>query len=143
MTMEAVMKEIPSILLVEDDDVDTEAVARALKKAGLSAPLLTAADGIEALNLLADRSRNGAATRPCIVLLDINMPRMNGLEFLTEMRKDDVMKRNVVFMLTTSARPQDKTAAYGLQAAGYILKENLGDLAGFLVHYCSINEFPE
>jgi CheY-like chemotaxis protein len=129
------------ILLVEDDDVDAEALQRAIRKAGIANPLILAADGQEALETLDGRT-GMPPEQPCVVLLDINMPRMNGIEFLRAMRGKDAMKGNVVFLLTTSGRPQDKAAAYDLQAAGYVLKENLGAFVDVLARYCAVNEFP-
>lgn len=127
------------IFLVEDDEVDTEAVRRALRKADIGNPFISASDGVEALDILL--GRNGKSVQqPCIMLLDINMPRMNGLKLLEELRKDESLKRNVVFMLTTSAMEADKQAAYESQAAGYVLKENLQEFADILANYCEINE---
>ena len=128
------------IFLVEDDAVDTEAVRRALKKADIGNPFINASDGVEALEILTGK-RGKKIEQPCIMLLDINMPRMNGLQLLAELRKDDALKRNVVFMLTTSAMEVDKLAAYNDQAAGYILKENLDGFAAALARYCAVNEF--
>jgi CheY-like chemotaxis protein len=130
------------ILLVEDDEIDVEAVMRALKKEHIANPLICANDGAEALEMLEGSNGHEKIKQPCLILLDINMPRMNGLQFLHEIRKHNVMKQNVVFMLTTSSRINDKADAYNLQAAGYILKENLGSLAHMLADYCEINEIP-
>lgn len=128
------------IFLVEDDEVDTEAVRRALKKADIGNPFISASDGVEALEILMG-NHSIKIEQPCIMLLDINMPRMNGLQLLEELRKDASLKRNVVFMLTTSALEDDKRAAYESQAAGYVLKENLREFADILANYCEINEF--
>lgn len=129
------------ILLVEDDEIDTETVKRILKKEQITNPLYCANDGVEALELL--KRKNGTAiTQPCLILLDINMPRMNGLEFLEQIRGDDELKQNVTFMLTTSGRNEDKISAYKLSVAGYVLKENMGRLIEMLGRYCRINELP-
>jgi CheY-like chemotaxis protein len=130
------------ILLVEDDAIDTEAVRRALKKENVSNPLVSACDGIEALEILTGQNGQEKIPQPCLVLLDINLPRMNGLQLLEEMRKDDSMRQNVVFMLTTSARDHDKLIAYNLQIAAYVLKENLPTLARLIADYSRINEMP-
>ena len=130
------------ILLVEDDEIDTEAVKRALQKEKISNTCISACDGVEALDLLTGSNGRNKIQQPCVILLDINMPRMDGLQFLQEIRKNESTKQNVVFMLTTSSRDGDKTAAYNLQAAGYILKENLGMLANVLSGYCQISELP-
>jgi CheY-like chemotaxis protein len=129
------------ILLVEDDEIDTQTVKRILKKERISNPLFCASDGVEALELL-NRRAPDAIAQPCVILLDINMPRMNGLEFLERLRRDDRLKWNVAFILTTSARNEDKVNAYNLSVAGYVLKENMGRLIEMLGRYCQINELP-
>lgn len=129
------------ILLVEDDDIDVEAVKRALDKVKVDNPVHVANDGVEALDLLRGGEGRAPFPQPCLVLLDLNMPRMNGFEFLKEMRNDAVMRRNVVLVFSTSARPEDKTAAYDLNAAGYFLKDNLQGLADILKAYLTLNEF--
>lgn len=114
------------ILLVEDDDVDVLLVKRGLEQARILNPLTHVHDGIEALEIL----RSDKVQQPFIVLLDLNMPRMGGLEFLEEIRRDDVLKSLVVFVLTTSKADKDISAAYDKQIAGYIPKANVGP--GFL-----------
>jgi CheY-like chemotaxis protein len=133
-------KNVP-ILLVEDDEIDAEAVKRVLKKEHITNPFFIACDGVEALALLTGSTSHERLPQPCLILLDINLPRMNGLELLNEIRKDKILKQNVVFILTTSSRESDKAAAYGLQAAGYILKDNLKSFSNVLAGYCRINEF--
>lgn len=108
------------ILLVEDDEVDIMNVQRAFKKASVANPLHIARNGLEALDLL--RGENRLAILPKIILLDINMPKMNGLEFLEEIRKDDSLRHLSVFVLTTSNEERDKLLAYQHNVAGYILK---------------------
>lgn len=133
-------RDIP-ILLVEDDEVDAELVRRMLKKAEVTNTLHMARDGAEALDVLSGSNGRAKLPQPCLVLLDINMPRMNGFELLERLRQDREMRRNVVFMLTTSARDEDVRAAYDLNAAGYILKKDTRALAALLLEYCRINEF--
>lgn len=128
-----------TILLVEDDEIDSEAVRRALKKAEIDNPLRIAPDGVEALRIL---NHNGTMTQPCVMLVDINMPRMNGFELLRALRQNEATKQNVVFILTTSNREDDKKMAFDLQAAGYILKDDLGVMAELIQRYCRINRFP-
>ncbi|HEY3486923.1 MAG TPA: response regulator [Gammaproteobacteria bacterium] len=135
------LKYLP-ILLVEDDQIDTETVKRILKKEHIVNPLFCATDGVEALEILQARNSQKDITQPCVILLDINMPRMNGLEFLEEIRQHEVLKQNITFILTTSARNEDMVAAYNLSVAGYILKENMGRLVELLGEYCQINEVP-
>ncbi|MBC3917706.1 response regulator [Undibacterium sp. CY18W] len=116
-----------TILIVDDDDVDVLGIERALKKLKIANPIVRAHDGIEALQIL--RQPNGVA-RPYLILLDINMPRMNGLEMLAELRQDKTLSSAVVFVLTTSQDDQDKVLAYSKHVAGYIVKQHVGD--GFM-----------
>ena len=113
-----------TILLVDDDDVDAMGVERALKKLKILNTIVRARDGFEALKLL--RMPN-AVDRPFVVLLDLNMPRMNGIEMLTELRADPALTSSVVFVLTTSEDENDKFLAYQGHVAGYIVKNKLGD----------------
>ena len=108
-----------TILLVEDDDVDVMNVKRAFKKNEIENPLILAGNGLEALDKL--RSPD-LLPKPKIILLDINMPKMNGIEFLKELRADDQLKSISVFIMTTSNDDADKFDAYNLNVAGYILK---------------------
>jgi CheY-like chemotaxis protein len=134
------------ILLVEDDDVDAEMVLRACRRREINNPFTIARNGIEALELLRGTGGQPRLPRPYLVLLDINMPRMNGIEFLQEVRKDEELKRSIVFVLTTSNNDEDKLAAYNEQVAGYLLKSNAADdfrhIIGLLDSYRSVVEFP-
>jgi len=114
------------ILLVEDDDVDAEAVQRAFNKHKIANPIVIAKNGVEALEVL----QNGGVPRPNIILLDLNMPRMNGIEFLVAIREDPKLQDLVVFVLTTSDEDRDKCAAYNQNVAGYLVKSKVGD--GFI-----------
>ena len=107
-----------TFLLVEDDEVDIMNVKRAFKKNHLSNTLFVAKNGLEALDIL----RSDTIKYPRAVLLDINMPKMNGLEFLHEVRNDEKLKDLVVFVLTTSNDDRDKIDAYNYNVAGYIVK---------------------
>lgn len=131
-----------TILLVEDDDIDAKIVERAFKKLRIANPVIRAKDGVMALEIL----RSSAISRPYIILLDLNMPRMGGLEMLEELRGDKNLTNNVVFVLTTSKDDKDKFAAYSQNIAGYILKESLqngfDDLVKLLDHYWRIVELP-
>ena len=108
------------ILVVDDDEVSVMAVRRALVQHGIRSPIYRAADGLEALELLT----SGAVPKPRLILLDINMPRMTGLEFLAAVRRDPGLRNQVVFVMTTSDAPQDIAHAYAHQIAGYIVKED-------------------
>lgn len=106
------------ILLVEDDDVDVMTVRRALGDLKVINPLRVAGDGEEALDLL----RGAGAMRPCVILLDINMPRMNGIEFLREAKSDPALRGIPVVVLTTSREEQDRLDSFDLSVAGYMIK---------------------
>jgi len=113
------------ILLVEDDEIDVEAVRRILRKNNIVNTVYEAKDGIEALEMLRERHEGATPLLPCVMLVDINMPRMNGLQLLEEIRSDDKLRDNVVFILTTSSREEDRNRAKDLAAQGYFTKENL------------------
>ena len=135
-----------NLLLVEDDDVDVQGFKRAFAKQRIGNPITVAQDGIEGLEHL--RGTNGKARlpRPFIILLDLNMPRMDGIEFLETIRADDDLKDAIVFMITTSKAEEDKTRAYGLNVAGYIVKQDpvktFLDAVALLEHYWKVVELP-
>jgi len=108
-----------NILLVEDDEVDVMNVKRAFEKAHITNPLFVANNGLEALEKL--RSRDIPSYRR-LILLDLNMPKMNGIEFLRELRKDPELCSLPVVVLTTSRMDQDRIESYQLNVAGYLLK---------------------
>lgn len=108
------------ILLVEDDEVDIMNVKRAFSRQNIQHPLHIASNGLEALDLL--RGPNALNPLPRLVLLDINMPKMNGIEFLRELRADEKLRSLTVFVLTTSNQEKDKREAYELNIAGYVIK---------------------
>lgn len=113
------------ILLVEDDDVDTEVVIRAFQKNNIPNTIITASDGVEALAILRATGADGI-DKPYIILLDLNMPRMNGFEFLEEIRSDANLKDSIIFVLTTSEAEKDRTRSYEKNIAGYLSKSNVG-----------------
>ena len=106
-----------TILLVEDDYLDTMNVQRALGKLNSNHVLHTAYNGREALNLLRDEG-----LMPDMILLDLNMPKMNGVEFLRELRKDERLRHISVFITTTSSEEYDRSAVKELGVSGYIVK---------------------
>lgn len=112
------MKGKRPILLVEDDNVDTMTVTRALKEIHVSNNIINVGNGIEALEYL----RNKNNERPCIILLDLNMPKMNGIEFLEVVKQDEELKMIPVVVLTTSKEEQDKVDSFRLSVAGYMIK---------------------
>lgn len=134
------------IMLVEDDEIDVMNVKRAFIKNNVKNPLTVVGDGIEALELL----RSLKATRqivPKVILLDLNMPRMGGIEFLKELRKDNDLKDISVFVMTTSSEETDIVEAYRLNIAGYIVKplsiESFINAVSTLNSYWMLCEFPK
>lgn len=115
-----------TILLVEDDDVAAEAVVRSLGKAALMFPVVWAEDGEQALSALRGLDPKRAVPRPRVTLLDLNMPRMNGFEFLQHLRSDPELCDDVVFVLTTSDADGDRVRAYHEHIAGYMVKAAVG-----------------
>ncbi len=110
------------ILLAEDDDNDVRITRRAIKKGGLAAKIQVARDGQEAVDRLFRRPPYADAERPDLVLLDINLPKLNGIEVLRTVKRDPVLQSIPVLMLTTSARQDDIGTAYALGANTYICK---------------------
>jgi CheY-like chemotaxis protein len=108
------------VLLVDDDEVDYMNVKRAFKKNALNHSLEYRANGLDAINYL--KEIVNAEDLPQVILLDINMPKMNGHEFLEELRKDDRLKHIVVYVLTTSSQNSDIDKAYDKQVSGYLVK---------------------
>ena len=132
-----------NILLVEDDQVDVMNVKRAFERNRIANPLFVAGDGIEALEML----RGGSVPQSRrLVLLDLNMPRMNGIEFLQELRRDPELQHTAVVVLTTSNDDRDKIKAYNLNVAGYLVKPvtfgNFVDLMAALNKYWTLVELP-
>lgn len=116
------MTRTAQVLVTEDNDIDAERVARCAKRGGLPNPLIRALDGQEALEVLRGEDARGPLDNPHIVLLDLNMPRMNGLEFLSELRSDPVLANTPVIVVTTSEMPSDLAEAKRLRADGYLNK---------------------
>jgi CheY-like chemotaxis protein len=112
------MRSEKPILLVEDDQVDVMTIERALKQVKVLNPLFIAGNGEEALTHLQD-SRHQI---PCIILLDLNMPRMNGLEFLAIIKANEQLRTIPVIILTTSKLERDRVESFNLGVAGYMIK---------------------
>jgi len=137
-----------NILLVEDDEVDILNVKRAFRKNQIHHSLYVASNGIEALDLLRQKSAKTPiipATRR-LVLLDINMPKMNGIEFLQVLRADEQLRVIPVVVLTTSDQEQDRLQAYQYNVAGYLVKPITFDLFSTLIatftRYWTLSEMP-
>jgi CheY-like chemotaxis protein len=132
-----------NILLVEDDEVDVMNVRRAFERNNVSNPLYVAGNGLEALEML----RDGTVPRERrLILLDLNMPKMNGIEFLQALRADPELSSAPVVVLTTSNDDQDKIDAYNLNVAGYLLKpvtfSNFCERMTTLNKYWTLVEMP-
>ena len=112
------MRSYQPILLVEDDDADAIITRRALSDLKVANKLVHQVDGDVALEYLKDKDN----ARPCAILLDINMPKMNGLDFLAVVKADETLRSIPVMMLTTSDADRDVRKSYDLGAAGYIIK---------------------
>lgn len=135
-----------TILLVDDDDGDARAVARAFSKAKIGNQMVRAVDGIDALDVLNGTNGKTKPDHPIIMLADLNMPRMNGIQLVQELRSDPHLRHSIVFILTTSTRDEDKAAAYDLNVTGYIAKATAGadllNLVTLIDSYGSIVELP-
>jgi CheY-like chemotaxis protein len=137
------MREAVNVLMVEDDEIDVESLKRLFQKNGIKNPIYHASNGVEALEVMRGENNKDKVPKPYIVLLDINMPMMNGIELLKEVRNDDELKDSVIFVLTTSPREEDINTTYQLNVAGYFLKKDIKELINLLSLYWTINEFPE
>jgi CheY-like chemotaxis protein len=130
------------ILVVEDDQVDTMTVIRALNEIQVTNPLVHVENGEEALDYLQDSKTE----KPCIILLDLNMPIMNGIEFLQAVKNDKQLKRIPVVVLTTSEEQQDKLNSFELGIAGYMSKpvdyRQFVDVIRSIDAYWTISEMP-
>ncbi len=116
------MKKIINILLIEDDTIDQMEVQRTLQKKDILFRLKIAKNGEEALLLLSEEGGGIFSGKPDIIILDLNMPKMNGFEFLRKVKEDDRWRDIKVFVLTTSDENEDKTNAIGLGATGFLTK---------------------
>ena len=112
------MRNSKPILLVEDDTVDVMTVERALKDLRVASELVAIGDGEQALAYL----RDDGNAKPCVILLDLNMPKMSGTEFMRIVKADEALRRIPVVVLTTSNSEQDISNSFGLGAAGYMVK---------------------
>lgn len=128
-----------SILVVDDDDVAAEAVVRGLRKNAMDCPVVLAENGDVALQVLRGTHASRRIDKPYLVLLDLNMPQMNGVEFLRALRLDEALRSTVVFVLTTSDSGADRGRAYRENIAGYMVKSAIGPqlrgLARLLIEY--------
>lgn len=135
-------EDLVNILIVEDDDIDIMAIRRSLKNINIINSIYIAKDGIEALEKL----RAGNIPTPYIILMDLNMPRMNGIDCIKEIRADPHLKQTIIFALSTSKDEKDKVQAYNYNVAGYIIKSDVGDefdmAMQMLEQYLRVVELP-
>jgi CheY-like chemotaxis protein len=141
-----IKNKVLSILLVEDDDGDAKAIVRAFQKAKIANTILRAVDGVEALDMLRGTNGREKIPPPYILLVDLNLPRMNGIQLIQALREDLDLRHTISFILTTSLREDDKSASYDLNVAGYILKSTAGqdfqNLVNLIDCYSRIVEVP-
>jgi CheY-like chemotaxis protein len=126
-----------TILLVEDDDIDAMTITRGLNRAGIANPMVRAHDGVEALEVLLGKGDIPRLAPPYLLLIDIRMPRLDGLGLVRAIRCDPTLQRTIIFILTTSDNDRDRIAAYDAHVAGYIVKSNAPE------HYRALGEMLE
>ena len=138
-----------NILLVDDDSVDRMAIVRGFRKHKIDCTIVECENGQEALEVLHGRGSKPPPPRPFITLLDLNMPVMNGIEYLNAVRMeedDKSIRDSVVFVLTTSSAEEDKRQAYANGIAGYIVKSDFDtgftNIVGMLEAYDSVVQYP-
>jgi CheY-like chemotaxis protein len=135
-----------NILLVDDDQIDVAVVKDALEEHRIGNPVYVATDGVRALEMLRGLDHTHKVITPYLILLDLNMPRMNGIEFLRELRSDEKLRQSIVFVLTTSDDQRDVQAAYQYNVAGYVVKSRVGEnfmnLISLLEEYKVLVQFP-
>jgi CheY-like chemotaxis protein len=136
------MRNLRPILLAEDDSVDAMTVKRAFSELKVNNELIRVTNGEEALEYL----KTHADKMPCVILLDLNMPRMNGIEFLKVAKADDELRQIPVVVLTTSKDDRDKVESFKFSVAGYIVKpvdyKKFVEAVKILNLYWTLSELP-
>jgi len=137
------MRNSKPVLLVEDDDVDAMTVKRAFSDLKITNPLVRKLNGEEALEYLRGKENR----KPCVILLDLNMPKMNGIEFLKIAKNDDELRKIPVVVLTTSKNDEDRVKSFGLSVAGYMIKPTdykiFVETIRVIDLYWTLSELPE
>ncbi|MCX5646155.1 MAG: response regulator [Phycisphaerae bacterium] len=137
------MRDSRPVLLVEDDTIDAMTVRRAFRDLKVTNPLVHTVNGEEALAYLRDETKD----KPCLILLDLNMPKMNGIEFLTVTKADPGLKKIPVVVLTTSSEERDVVESFRLSVAGYIIKpvdyRNFVEAIRTINVYWTLSEMPD
>jgi CheY-like chemotaxis protein len=135
-----------TILLVDDDKVDAIAVRRSFQQLQITNPVTVALNGIEALEYLRGANGREKIASPYLILLDLNMPSMGGIEFLGELRRDPLLRHSLVIVVTASSAEEDRVRAYDKNIAGYVMKHRAGESflesINMLEDYWRIIEFP-
>jgi CheY-like chemotaxis protein len=137
-----------TILIIDDDDGDVLALQRAFKNLRIDHSLDRAMDGLEALQKLRGENNFQKITPPYLLIIDLNLPRLKGIDLIKQIRADKELNHAIIFVLTTSKREEDKIAAYDLNVAGYIVKETAGDdnflaLVNLVDAYCKTVDLPK
>lgn len=136
------MRSANPILLIEDDDVDVMTVERALKDLNIKNQLVSKSNGEDALEYLEDKNNK----KPCLIFLDLNMPKMNGIEFLKIVKVDESLKKIPVIVLTTSNQQHDIVESFKHSVAGYIIKSvdygKFTETIRTIDMYWSLSELP-
>lgn len=136
------MQNSKPILLIEDDNVDVMTVNRALRDSKVTNQLVSIGNGEEAIEYLKDKN----ATEPSIILLDLNMPKMDGAEFLKVVKADNILKKIPVVILTTSNSDRDVIESFELGAAGYMVKsvdyEKFVEIIRTIDQYWTLSKLP-
>jgi CheY-like chemotaxis protein len=146
-TLNPMKKKMLNILLVEDDEVDVMNVKRAFSKHAITNPLYVASNGLEALAMLRQDGQPPAVPNGRrLILLDLNMPKMGGIEFLQALRADPDLALTPVVVLTTSNQDRDRVEAYRLSVAGYLVKpvtfSDFSEMVVALNSYWTLSEMP-
>lgn len=136
------MRSSKPILLIEDDNVDVMTVERVFRDLKIANQLVSTSNGEQALEYL----RSNGNKKPCVILLDLNMPKMNGTEFLKIIKTDESLKKIPVVVLTTSSQQQDVIESFDLGAAGYMVKsvdyEKFVDTIKKIDQYWTLSKLP-
>ncbi len=134
------------VLYVDDDDICQMMMRRTFKLAKFANPITCAQDGVDALERLQGTNGHERFPRPFLVLTDLNMARMGGIQLLKELRQDEELKKSIFFVMSTSNAEEIKAKAYDLGAAAFIHKNNspraLMEAAALVDTYCRVVEFP-
>jgi CheY-like chemotaxis protein len=136
------MQKRKPILLIEDDDLDAMTVERSLRDLGITNQLIRLNNGEQAIDYL----RRGDSRPPCLILLDLNMPKMNGIEFLKVVKADEILRMIPVVVLTTSHEQRDIVESFELGVAGYMVKSadyaEAAQIIRMIDKYWTLSETP-